>query len=234
MGNVRAGAIIDNGEWDTDLSSANNCKKEQPEDVLGITVHGNSSMAVKGMIQGTPLTWKVDSGARRTFITEDTFLEITPEERPVLEPSRTRFEAADGNEITVLVGTAVMLLTFDDASIEFRVFVGKIKTNLLGRDFITNFKCHWDYDNWTFLINNTPCTEGKDSPSETFVSSRVVSVETVTIPPMHEAIMKSKLTRKTSPVDGVSVPEQHFLYSHKLALARVLVDARQDRICQIV
>lgn len=45
-------------------------------------------MIVKGLIQGTPLVWKIDTGAINTFITEDAYYSILLQDRPVLERAR--------------------------------------------------------------------------------------------------------------------------------------------------
>lgn len=45
---------------------------------------------VDGLIKGTFVTWKVGTGAKNTFITEDIFNEIPPENRPVLEPAKKK------------------------------------------------------------------------------------------------------------------------------------------------
>ena len=42
-------------------------------------------MKLAGLIEGTPLEWTYDTGAINTFITEDMYYNILPEQRPVLE-----------------------------------------------------------------------------------------------------------------------------------------------------
>lgn len=61
----------------------------------GVIVKGKPGMIVKGLIQGTPLVWKIDTGAIDTFITEDVYYSILPQERPVLEHARKQFQTAD-------------------------------------------------------------------------------------------------------------------------------------------
>lgn len=48
-------------------------------------VKGSRHMKVKGLIEGTPLEWQIDTGAVKTFIMEDTYYNILPENRPALE-----------------------------------------------------------------------------------------------------------------------------------------------------
>ena len=66
---------------------------------------------VDGLVQCTPITWKCDTGARKTFITEEQFYKIPPENRPVLEPARIQFANASGQNMQIL-GKAYMTLNF--------------------------------------------------------------------------------------------------------------------------
>lgn len=61
-----------------------------------VIVKGKPGMIVKCLIQGTPLVWKIDTGAINTFITEDVYFSILLQERPVLERARKQFQTADG------------------------------------------------------------------------------------------------------------------------------------------
>lgn len=91
-------------------------------------------------MKGTPLIWKLDTDAVNLFITEDTYYNILPEVRPVLEKKvHKKFHSANGNELNIL-GTAKMILSSGDLYILFRVFVGGVKCNLLGQDFMRKFQ----------------------------------------------------------------------------------------------
>lgn len=117
---------------------------------------------VVGLIQGTSVTWKVDTGAKNTFITEDIFNEIPPENQPVLEPARKKFVTASGQDLYVL-GTAHMTLTFDDFETDLRVFVGRVSQNLLGADFYSHFRCNLDHEKGGLFLKvpagNNGCLE---------------------------------------------------------------------------
>lgn len=58
-------------------------------------------------------------------MTEGTYYSILPENRPVLERALKKFHSADGGDLDVL-DTAIMLFSFGDLDIHFRVFVGKV------------------------------------------------------------------------------------------------------------
>lgn len=94
-------------------------------------IKGTRGMKILGLVEGTPSEFQIDTGAINTFITEDTYYSILPENRLVLERALKKFQSADGGDLDVL-GTAIMLLSFGDLDIHFRVFVAKVKCTLLG------------------------------------------------------------------------------------------------------
>lgn len=51
---------------------------------LEVRIPGKSGCQIEGLIQGTKVILKVDTSARRSFITEETYYNIIPENRPVL------------------------------------------------------------------------------------------------------------------------------------------------------
>lgn len=93
---------------------------------LEMRIPGESGFQIEGLIQGTKVILKVDTGARRSFITEETYNNIIPENKPVLERVRTQFLSADRQEINT-IGTAKMTLTLGNVDIEQRLFVGGVK-----------------------------------------------------------------------------------------------------------
>ena len=189
-----------------------------------IIVPGKKGFLVDGLIQGTPITWKVDTGARKTFITEESYYNITPDSRSVLERVRSRFEAADGRELPLL-GTAKMLLTFENVNIEFRVFVGSVTHDLLGEDFYSKFKCNWNHDISALSINCATV----DEMCEVTPANKVISAESVIVPAGHEAVIKSTLSYASDSV-VIPMPIKTFIHSHGLAVARTLMDARDGEV----
>lgn len=100
-------------------------------------------MRVKGRIEGTPIEWKIDTGAKRTFVSKETFASIL--EKPTL--GRVR----DGRTLDC-AGEVTMVLIFGDDAFEHPVIVGDVKHNLLGEDFIERFRCGWNHDEKSFII----------------------------------------------------------------------------------
>ena len=187
-----------------------------------VTVDGKPGMIVNGLVQGTPLEWKIDTGAINTFITEDVYYSILPRERPVLERARKKFETADGTTLNV-VGTAKMMLTLGSISVYFRVFVGGVKSNLLGQDFMTKFECQWKYQSNQMVIN---CAHTSDDDQ----GCLVLSMEDEMIPPKCEAVMKSRVISGTKSKEGILVPLKLFVHTHGLAIAHVLVNSGEGII----
>ncbi|CAC5370514.1 unnamed protein product [Mytilus coruscus] len=59
-------------------------------------------MMVDGQIAEMAITWKIDAGARRTFITEQNFRNILPDSRPMLRPLDTSLITASCGDSKVL------------------------------------------------------------------------------------------------------------------------------------
>ena len=205
----------------TDLKVKTDVWSKSGEDQ--VIVRGKPVMKVNGLVEGTPVDWKIDTGAVNTFITEEVYYSILPLDRPVLEQVRKKFKTADGRELNT-IGTAKMILTFEDMNIYFRVFVGGVQCNLLGQDFMTKFQGQWNYDNNSLSLNfgNINLSE------ETEQSCLIVSVENSVIPPRHESVLKSKLVSKTNIKEGILVPMKQFVHSNGLAVAHALVNPGND------
>lgn len=182
---------------------------------LEVRIPGKSGFQIEGLIQGTKVIWKVDTGAR-SFITEETYYNIIPENRPVLERVRTKFLSADGQEINT-IGTAKMTLTLGNVDIEHRIFVGGVKKNLLGEDFYVKYKCVWEHDT-NELLMKCELTEGKRT-------NYIFCTETVQVPGDHGAIIPSKLTY-TEEINGLPLPMQSFVVSHQVTVAKTLLNAK--------
>ncbi|CAG2250611.1 unnamed protein product [Mytilus edulis] len=147
--------LQDNGKDESDIRS---------NDVAFLTrVNGKPGMVVDGQLEGSPISWKIDTRAGRIFITEETYRKILPDNRPLLRQMETKFETANGSCLYVL-GTAVMTLSFDEFCVDFPIIVGEVKSNLLGEDFIKCFRCHWDWNTSSLEIN------GKNIPFRKTVS----------------------------------------------------------------
>lgn len=54
-----------------------------------IEIRGKPGMRLDGLVEGTSLEWRFDTGAMNTFITEDVYRSILPEHRPVLERAKS-------------------------------------------------------------------------------------------------------------------------------------------------
>ena len=175
------------------------------------------------MIQGTPITWKVDTGAKNTFITEELFNEIPPENRPVLEPARKKFENASGHDLNVL-GTAYMTLNFDAFETDLRVFVGGVSTNLLGEDFYSKFKCNWDHEKGGMFVNvpySSTCLR---------CTNKISTCDNISVPPGHEVVIPTTFSYPENK-EGIPVVLSSFLQRSRLLVARTLLNANNLEGC---
>lgn len=188
-----------------------------------VKVKGLASMVVVGQIEGTTVEWKIDTGAKSTFITNETFDLIL--DKPVLEPMDSTYIVANGQKLKCL-GKAVMSITLGGNVFEQEVVVGGVRNNLIGEDFIATYRCTWDHDESCFIVKGSRIPfEGTEGET----SGRVIALETVLVPAGHEAVIQSGLTGRahhsgTSSL-GILTPERPFLERLGLALARTLVDS---------
>ena len=219
----------DGANWHDGDQAGSESLEKKPSKIMPrelVRIPRFKGMMVNGLIEDTPTIWKVDTGARRTFISEETYQQLY--EKPSLQPVKIIYTAADGREIKCL-GEAVMTLTFGNVDFEFLVTVGGVRFNLLGEDFISKFRCNWDHDDCTFVI------QGSEDPGvrSNGGTSRVITYETVFIPAGSEAIIRCGLTNKRSKQEqcaklGILSPDRGFIERYGLAIARTLVDADKN------
>lgn len=179
-----------------------------------IEIRGKQGMRLDGLVEGTSLEWRFDTGAMNTFITEDVYRSILPEHRPVLERAKKQFTTADGRKLKV-IGTAKMLLSFPEFQVIFRVFVADVKSNLLGQDFISKFHCQWDY-----CFNVCHLKADADGVLRGY---SIVSVEDNVVPAHHESVLKATFNSSVDTSDGILLPLKTFVLNHGLAVAREVV-----------
>ncbi|CAC5405910.1 unnamed protein product [Mytilus coruscus] len=212
-----------------DVTTAKILEHPNPHGAL-VRVYGVANMMVKGHIESVPINWKIDTGAKRTFITEHVFNSII--EKPQLSPVDANYIAADGHSLKCK-GEAVMLVIFNDHVFEHKIIVGGVKYNLLGEDFILKNRCTWDPDESSFIIKGSRFPLGGNDGKGG--SGRVVALQTILVPAGHEAIVKSSVVNKLdSPCKqsflGILTPEKLFMQKFGLAIARTLVDSNQSVI----
>ena len=61
-----------------------------------VAVKLSSNMKVSGQVCGVPISWKVDTGAKKTFISLMAYKRIPYRNRPGLKPTKQQFVAANG------------------------------------------------------------------------------------------------------------------------------------------
>ena len=201
---------------------------EMGEEVQREKVRGLSGMIVRSQIEGTSIDWKIDTGAKSTFITKQTFDLII--DKPILEEVDSSYVTASGQKLKCY-GQAQMNIAFGDNIYPHEVVVGVVRHNLIGEDFITKYRCNWDHDEASFVIKGSRVPVGDSD--RTRRTARVIALETTLVPARHEAIIRSGLTTRTrgqrNPSSlGILTPERSFMERHGLALAKTLVDAANE------
>ena len=175
---------------------------------------------------GQSLIWKVDTGANKTFITTRTYNSIQHKFKPGLRSTKNKFLAANGNTVEC-DGETTVLLNFAGHDIYFPVVVGGVTENLLGEDFIEQFQCNFDYTDRMFVIQNRGQSV-MTTENDKATYQKVVTEVTVDIPPGNEMIVQSRAKVKTSDKHCVLIPENKFVETHNLLVARVLVENGQN------
>ena len=193
----------------------------------------NAGMMISGRLYNVPMKWKVDSGARSTFITLDTYDKIPVKHRPVLQPTKHKFCTANGQEIKCK-GEGLMTLEIGGKELFFIVMVGDVTSNLLGEDFIRHFECNFDFSSHEFVIHLGGQLEHQQKQIHKL--QKFVTTETCFIPAGHESICDIKIKYRGQVFDGsddnlgILTPERKFVQSHGLAVARTLVDTSSSAV----
>ncbi|CAC5408222.1 unnamed protein product [Mytilus coruscus] len=191
-------------------------------------VKSTGCMMVQGRIEGVLANWTVDTGAKSTFLTKETFERVV--DKPVLQPVNINYVMANGQRLDCL-GKASMTLIFGEKKFEHEIIVGGVNSNLIGEDFITMFRCVWAHDESCLVIQGSRIP--LEASDKNMGSRRVIALETILVPVGHEDVIKSGLTNRAGITGkdsfvGVLTPERCFLQKHCLAIAKTLVDANNE------
>ena len=97
-------------------------------------VKSTGCMMVQGRIEEVLADWKIDTGAKSSFITKETFDLIV--DKPVLRPVVNNYVTANGQRLQCIGQASVTENVF-----EHDIIVGGVKCNLIGEDFTTMHRC---------------------------------------------------------------------------------------------
>lgn len=139
----------------------------------------------------------------------------------MLEHVHKKFHSADGNELKI-PGTAKMILSFKDLYILFCVFVGGVKCNLLGQDFMRKFQCNWDYCEKILVLNYDLFNQRGEFNDKIL---RVLTVMDCVIPVRHEALIETSILCTENLVDGILVSIKQFMHDYAIVIAHAIVNA---------
>ena len=179
-------------------------------------------MKISSKVCGQAMVWKIDTGAKKTFITSRTYNNIQHRLRSGLRPMKNKFLAANGNEVECDGETSV-LISFNGHDIYFPVVVGGVTENILGKDFIEQFQCNFDHKNKTFVILKKD-KFGEPEKNGSNIYEKVVAAETVEVPSGTEMLVPLRVKGSNSVKQSILIPEAKFVKTHNLLVARVLVD----------
>ena len=188
-------------------------------------------MKVSGQACGMPVSWKVDTGAKKTFISSKVYKSIPYRNRPGLKPTKQQFVAANGG-VLQCDGEALVEMKFGELEVFFPVIIGGVTQCLLGEDFIRHFKCNFDHDKRQFVICK-PGVYHENDPVKQKVKrlARVVSTDAVEIPSGCEMSVAARFKDRPVTSDGIIVPDTGFVMKHRLMLAGCVVYSEQSRFC---
>ncbi|MEW8548533.1 MAG: hypothetical protein AB2693_33955, partial [Candidatus Thiodiazotropha sp.] len=196
-----------------------------------VSVQLKSNMKVSGKICGIPISWKVDTGAKKTFISLNAYKKIPYRNRPGLKPTKQKFVAANGGNLQC-DGETVIEMKFGEMEVFFPVIVGGVTQSLLGEDFIRHFQCNFDHENRTFIISRGEMVDDKISAKTRCKRlARVALAETTDILPGCEMIVSAHFKDKPVNSDGILVPDAVFTVKHGLMLARSVLNSDQSSFC---
>lgn len=188
-------------------------------------------MKISGKVCSVPSSWKIDTGAKSTFLSVKSFNSIPYKNRPGLKPIKQIFATANGS-VLHCEGEANVVLEFGCLEVYFSVIVGDVTQNLSGEDFINYFKCNFDHKERKFISHKggKVLYQGFERPkSRRFV--RVVSNSVTEIPSGCEVIVSAHFKEKPFESDGILVPDLNLSAKHGLLLARTLVSSGQLNVC---
>ena len=185
-------------------------------------------MKVSGNVCGIPISWKVDTGAKKTFMSLNAYKSIPYRSRPRLKPTKQQFIAANGG-ILQCDGETVIEMKFGEMEVFFPVFVGGVTQSLLGEDFIKHFKCSIDYEGRTFIISKGGMSYDKNSiESSCKRLARVILADSIEIPLGCEIAVPAYFKDKPINSDGILVPDTVLTVKHGLQLASSVGNSEQS------
>ena len=188
-------------------------------------------MRISGKVCGIPISWKVDTGAKKTFISLNAYKNIPYRSRRRLKPTKQQFIAANGG-ILQCDGKTVVEMKFGEMEVFFPVIVGGVTRNLLGEDFIRHFQCNFDHEQRTSIISKGGMFGDKNPlKSRCKRLARVVSANTTEIPPGCELLVSAHFKDRPVNSDGILVPDTVFTVKYGLMLAKSVVNSEQSSVC---
>ena len=217
---------------DCSLSSQSGGEIEQSKDYRGRVISGQEPdqiqiageiMDLGGTIRTPSVNWLVDTGAEKSFISSKVFDRFLRGKVP-LEEVRLRFSAINGSRVEVR-GVCHLKISLNGRIYQHRFIIAGIEDEaVLGFDFLEHYKCNWDWDTRSLIIQDQeiPC-EIEEGIGRTV---KVVAGENRTIPALSEVIIQGLAHHQQAPKYGMVAGQKKFQEHHGLGVARALVKRR--------
>ena len=171
---------------------------------------------------GFKVTSLVDTGANTTIMSINTFNQMAPNQKPILNLSTTDMILADGRAVPI-AGRGKMRIEMGPATLLHEVWVANIEPDaIIGIDVMKETECIIDPSRLQVQIGDTVLQSQPDPPPSVYT---VRAAETVVIKPGHELILPGKLDNNSN-VDSpcmIMEPDEGFSGRSNLMVARVAI-----------
>ncbi|KAJ8025453.1 hypothetical protein HOLleu_33014 [Holothuria leucospilota] len=205
-------------------------EKESKSVRTGWVADETSGIFVKGYMQGTPVTFLVDTGANITIINPKIYAAIPKSSRPLLRPVSVDMVLANGN-VLLSEGQGEFQIETEGNNMMHNVRVAEIGVDaILGLDFLRDHNYQLDVLKGCLYVKE-PC-EASIRAAVSDISCYHVSVdETVVIAPGTEAMVVGRISEGPQCWEsGLLEPAENFAERHCMLVANSLVDPREGKI----
>ncbi|PIK33467.1 Retrovirus-related Pol polyprotein from transposon [Apostichopus japonicus] len=191
----------------------------------------DSGIFVDGIMQGTAVTFLVDTGANITIIKPSVYRSIPEFCRPHLRPVGSEMVLADGLSYLPFEGCATVQIELAGHRVEHTVWVAEIGADaLLGLEFMRSHNYHLDVINGILSWGGPRKSSEVKKVTETHVCHVLVD-ETVVVAPGSEAMVLGRISEGPRHWEAALVePTEKFVEKHCLLVAKGLVDPRKSKI----
>ena len=196
--------------------------------VIGFCSTDTDGIMIPVKCNGFQVTSLVDTGANTTILSTQTFNQMQPEQKPILNLATTDMILADGSAVPI-AGRGTLQIEIGPATLLHEVWIADIEpAAIIGMDLMKKTRCVIDPSRLQVQIGDTVLQSQSVSPPSVCT---VRAAETTVIKPGHEAILPGKLEEQSqaSPSCMIIEPDEGFSGRHNLMIARVVIHPNQGK-----